>query len=157
MRAPLTYDTALDYLESLGKRFSLIGRAELTYTGEASAEAKYPLLLIEGDAPGSEIFDVSRPTGVETFTVAVQVLNQSTDNRTLTTRALLVQTNAWADGLTEQLRQERPGQLVNVNKLPLPGAAGGSLATGWRVELTLKIVKQVDRSTNSTLFTPEVV
>jgi hypothetical protein len=158
MRAePLTYDTALDYLEKLGKRFTLIGRSELTYTGEASADSKYPLLLVEGDAPGSEIFDTSRPTGVETFTVSVQVLNQSADNKAATTRKLLAQTNAWADQLTEQLRQERPQQLVNVNKLPLPGQAGGSLATGWRLELTLKIAKEVDRATNKDLFTPEVL
>lgn len=155
MPAPLTYDNCLAYLLGLGERFSLIGRSELTYTGEASEGAKYPLLLVEGDAPGSEVFDAARPTGVETFTVAVQVLTTDPDTRAHTTRALLAQTNAWADSLTEQLRQERQGQLAQVSKLPIPAAAGGALATGWRLELTLRIVKGLNRQTNRDLFSPE--
>jgi hypothetical protein len=155
MPAPLTYATALPYLLGLGVRFEPIGRSELTYTGDASAQAKYPLLLVEGDAPGSELFDTARPTGVETFTVAVQVLTQDEDTRTATTADLLALTNTWADQLTQQLRDERQQQLVSVNKLPLAGVAGGALATGWRVELTLKVVKDFNRNATRDLFAPE--
>ena len=153
--APLTYASAFAYLLGLGVRFSLIGRSELTYTGEASEAAKYPLLLVEGDAPGSELFDAVRPTGVETFTVAVQVLTTPTDNRAPHMAEVLALTNGWADALTEQLRHERRQQLVGVNKLPIVGVGGGALATGWRLELTLKLVKDLDRAATEILFTPE--
>ena len=148
--APLTYATAFAYLLGLGKRFEPIGRSELTYTGEASEAAKYPLLLVEGDAPGSELFDGARPTGVETFTLAVQVLTQGPDPA-----ALLALTNGWADALTEQVRHERRQQLVGINKLPIVGVGGGALATGWRVELTLKLTKDIDREATQTLFAAE--
>lgn len=156
MSAPLTYANVFAYLLDLGVRFSLIGRSELTYSGEAVAADGYPLLLVEGDAPGSEVFDASRPTGVESFTVAVQVLTQQPDPKPADLQVLLVATNAWADSLTEQLRTERPQQLLSINKLPLPGQAGTDLACGWRLELTLKIVKDINRTTNRALFAPEV-
>ncbi|RZK55440.1 MAG: hypothetical protein EOO59_10585 [Hymenobacter sp.] len=156
MPAPLTYATAFDYLLSLGRRFSLIGRAELTFTGEASAAAKYPLLLIEADPQGSEtIGNGGVPTGADTFTIAVQVLTQQPDPTPADLQAMLVQTNGWADSLTQQLRDERPQQLAGVNKLSIPGTAGTALACGWRVELQLKIVKDLNRTTNRDLFAPE--
>jgi hypothetical protein len=157
MPAPLTYATVFAYLLDLGVRFSLIGRSELTYSGEAVAAQGYPLLLVEGDAGGSEIFDANRPTGVESFTVAVQVLTQQADPKPADLEALLATTNAWADSLTEQLRHERPQQLLGVNKLALPGQAGSDLACGWRLELTIKLVKGIDRTTNRALFAPETI
>jgi hypothetical protein len=154
--ALLTYATALPYLVGLGLRFSLIGRAELTLTGEPSASAEYPLLLVEADPQGSEVIDPSRPTGVDTFTFAVQVLDKRENPSADDLLAMLTQANGWTDQLTEQLRHERPGQLVGVNKLPLPGQAGSALACGQRVELQLKLAKGIDRTTNRDLFTKEI-
>jgi hypothetical protein len=151
----LTFATVLPYLVGLGQRFSEIGRAELTLTGAASGELPYPLLLVEGDPMGNEIIDPSRPTGVETFTVAVQVLTQHPRPTPAELQGLLIQTNGWADSLTEQLRSERGGQLMGVSKLPLPGEAGADLACGWRVELQFKLAKSINRNTNAALFTPE--
>ena len=156
MAPPLTYETAFDYLLALGLHFSPIGRSELTFTGEASAEAKYPLLLIEADSQGSELIgEGQRPTGQDSFTIAVQVLTQPGPAAN-TPHAMLALTNTWADSLCEQLRLERPGQLAGVNKLSLPGIAGTALAYGWRVELQLKVAKNIDRTANRDLFTPEV-
>jgi hypothetical protein len=156
MSAPLTYANAFDYLLGLGRRFSLIGRAELTFTGEAVAAEGYPLLLVEGDPQGSELIDAGRPVGSDSFTIAVQVLLQQADPNAADLAHMLQQANAWADSLTEQLRYERPQQLWGVNKLALPGQAGSDLACGYRVELTLKLVKEIDRTTNRDLFATEV-
>lgn len=156
MPAPLTYANVFDYLLDLGVRFSLIGRSELTFTGEAVAAEGYPLLLVEGDPQGSEIIDNGRPVGADTFTIAVQVLAFQADPKPADLQELLRQTNAWADSLAEQLRHERPQQLWAVSKLALPGQAGSNLACGWRVELTLKVVKDINRTTNRDLFAPEV-
>jgi hypothetical protein len=158
MSAPLTYSSAFAYLLGLGERFEPIGRSELTLTGEPSGLLSYPLLLIEADPLGSEMVGAGgMPTGLESFTIAVQVL----DNRERPTQdgllAMLEQTNRWADQLTQQLRDERGGQLESVSKLPLPGQAGTDLACGWRVELRLKIAKEVNRQTNRDLFAPEKV
>jgi hypothetical protein len=156
MPAPLlTYATAFPYLVGLGQRFSLIGRAELTLTGEVSGELGYPLLLIEADPSGNEIIDPSRSTGLDTFTIAVQVLTQAPSPTQADLLLMLEQTNDWADNLTEQLRKERGGQLANINKLPLPGQAGTDLACGWRVELQFKLAKAINRNTNATLFEAE--
>jgi hypothetical protein len=153
----LTYATAFPYLVGLGQRFSLIGRAELTLTGEASGELGYPLLLIEADPSGNEIIDPTRPTGLDTFTIAVQVLTQAPNPTQADLVLMLEQTNGWVDNLTEQLRKERGGQLAGVNKLSLPGQAGTDLACGWRVELQLKLAKDINRNTNAGLFTPETI
>ncbi|MGI4834642.1 MAG: hypothetical protein ACRYFK_14395 [Janthinobacterium lividum] len=150
----LTYATALDYLLSLGVRFSLIGRSALTFSGEAPAGQAYPVLLVEGDAQGNES---QQTPGLDVFTAAVQVLAMpaSSEPTTEQLQALLVETNTWVDMLSEQLRQERSGQLAGVNKLCLPGIAGGAMACGWRVELQLKLAKQLNRTTNGALFAPE--
>ena len=151
----LTYATIFPYLLGLGQRFVSIGRAEFTLDGQALAAEGYPLLLIEADAQGSELIgDRGRPTGQDTFTVAVQVLDHRGNPTEADLLAMLAATNTWADQLTQQLRDERPGQLGTVNKLALPGQAGTDLATGWRLELTLKVEKDLDRTTNAGLFAP---
>jgi hypothetical protein len=158
MPAPLlTYATVLPYLVGLGQRFSLIGHAELTLTGEASGELGYPLLLVEADPSGNEIIDPSRPTGLDTFTIAVQVLTQHPSPTQADLVLMLEQTNGWADNLTEQLRKERGSQLAAVSKLSLPGQAGSDLACGWRVELQFKLAKSINRNTNADLFTSETI
>lgn len=150
----LTYATALDYLLALGVRFQPIGRSELTFTGEATQGQPYPLLLVEGDAQGNES---PQTPGLDVFTIAVQVLTQASTDSPLPEelQELLRQTNAWVDCLTEQVRQERSGQLAGVSKLCLPGQAGSDLACGWRVELQLKLAKELNRTTNASLFAPE--
>jgi hypothetical protein len=148
---PLTYATCLPYLLGLGVRFSEIGRSELTLTGQASDKARYPLLLVEAEMFGNET-----TPGSDTFTVAVQVLTKPERFDEAQVLALLDQTNTWVDCLTQQLRDERGGQLASVSKLPLPGQAGADMAIGWRVELQLKLAKGIDRNANKDLFTPEV-
>lgn len=157
MPAPLTYETAFDYLLGLARRFSPIGRGELTFTGEAPESAKYPLVLVEADPQGSEIIgNGGVPTGLDSFTIAVQVLTQHESPKPTDLAAMLAQTNKWVDSLAEQLRTERPQQLAGLSRLALPGQAGSALACGWRVELTLKLAKAIDRNANKDLFTPEV-
>ena len=156
MPAPLTYASAFAYLFGLGERFEPIGRSELTLTGESGGLLPYPLLLIEADPLGSELVAAGgMPTGVESFTISMQVLDQRERPTQDALLAMLEETNRWANQLTQQLRDERPGQLESVSKLPLPGQAGTDLACGWRLELRLKIAKEVNRQTNCDLFTPE--
>jgi len=151
----LTYATTFDYLQHLGQRFQPIGRAELSYEGLVTATDGYPLLVVEGEVQGQDIYRDATPSGVESFTYAIQVL-------TLPERApgptelaeLLVQTKGWADALCEMLRHEHSGCLVGVNKVALPNSAGGNLATGWRVELTLKLQNPIDRGAALALFDP---
>jgi hypothetical protein len=157
MPAPLTYESAFNYLLGLGRRFLPIGRSELTFTGEAAEGTTYPLLLVEADPQGAELIgNGGTPSGLDSFTIAVQVLMQQESPKPADLQAMLVQTNKWADSLAEQLRAERPGQLAGMNKLSLPGVAGSALACGWRVELQLKVAKDIDRTINRDLFTKEI-
>lgn len=157
MSGPLTYESAFDYLLGLGLRFSPIGRSELTFSGEPAEGAEYPLVLVEADPQGSELIgEGQRPTGQDSFTIAVQVLTQAKSTATADLHAAQVQTNSWVDSLCEQLRHERPQQLAGVGRLALPGVAGSALACGWRVELQLKVVKNIDRDATRALFTPEL-
>ena len=151
---PLTYATAHEYLLQLGRRFAPIGRAQLSYDG-LLVDAEYPLLVVEGDSQGSDVLrEGSQPTGVESFTVAVQVLTMPERADATLLPAMLAETKGWAEALNEQLRQEHAGCLLNVGWLALPGVAGTDLATGWRVELTLKLRKDIDRTVSAALFTP---
>ena len=157
MSGPLTYESAFAYLLSLGERFTPIGRSALTFSGEPPEGSEYALVLVEADPQGSEIIgEGQRPTGQDSFTIAVQVLTQAASTAVLDLHAAQVLTNSWVDMLCEQLRKERPGQLVGANRLALPGVAGSALACGWRVELQLKLVKDIDRAAIAALFTPQV-
>jgi len=156
----LTYATTFDYLLRLGERFTPIGRSELSYEGLFNAADGYPLLVVEGEVQGQDVYRDTTPTGVESLTYAVQVLTQPAAGRAPQPAGqaeLLAQTKEWAEALAEQLRREHPGCLVGVNKLALPGTAGTALATGWRVELTLKLQNPIDRTASAALFTPQVV
>lgn len=152
----LTYATTLAYLLRLGERFQPIGRSELSYEGLVQAAEGYPLLVVEGEVQGQDIYREATPTGVESLTFAVQVLTQPSGRQPEPAGLsdLLAQTKEWAEALTEQVRREQPGQLVGVNKVALPGSAGSDLATGWRVELTLKLQNPIDRAASAALFDP---
>ena len=150
MPVPTTPFTAqLAYLLGLGTRHLEIGRAELTSDGQASGNTRYPLVLVEADVQGSET-----NAGLDTLTFAIQVLDMPERIDPRTGPDLLGTTKTWADELTQQLRDEQPGALAGVNYLALPGQAGSDLATGWRMELQLKVPKQIDRNANAAKFAP---
>lgn len=153
----LTYATTFDYLLRLGERFHLIGRSELSYEGLVKAAGGYPLLVVEGEVQSQDVYRDATPSGVESITYAVQVLTQPEAGRQpdpAGVAGLLALTKEWAEALCEQLRREHPGCLAGVNKVALPAVAGGALATGWRVELTLKLQNPLDRVASAALFDP---
>ena len=145
--SPIT-DT-LAYLLGLGTRHEAFMRAEYTATGQSSGAGKYPLLLVELEAQGPET-----NAGLDTLTFAIQVLDKPARINVAEVPELLGSTKVWADEITQQLRDEHPGLLASVNYLALPGQAGTDLATGWRLELALKVGKDLDRSTNAAKFAP---
>lgn len=150
-----TYRQMLDYLLRLGQRHLAITRAEYTLTGEPSENAIYPLVLVEIDTQATELIRPDNtPTGLDAYTFAIQVLDTPARADTDIVPDLLASTGDWASQLTEQLRQELPGQLTGVNRLALPGVAGTDLATGWRLELQVKLAKTINRTTNGSLFAP---
>lgn len=151
MPTPSPFAAQLDYLVALGRRHLAIGRAELTRDGQASGTLTYPLVLVEADVQGSETTQA-----LDTLTFAIQVLDKPDRLGAEPLPDLLGRTKAWADELTQQLRDELPGRLASVNYLALPGEAGADLATGWRVELSLKVPKDLDRSLTASRFAPLV-
>jgi hypothetical protein len=143
------YTALLAFLVALGQRHLATGRAELTATGEASGALEYPLWLVEIDSQGSET-----TPGLDTLTAAVQVLDKPGRIGEEPADVLLGRTKAWADEYTQQFRDERPGELAGVNYLALPGDVGADLAAGWRLELSVKLPKDLDRNANAARFAP---
>ena len=146
-----SYSQLLDYLASLGTRHAEIGRAEITYDGQGSGKTAYPLVLVEGDALRDEL-----TPGLDRYSLAIQVLTQSARQGQETPAVLLARCAVWVDEILQQLRDEMPGALDGQpSAVAFVGNAGSDLATGWRVELRLKLPKPaLNRQTNAAKFRP---
>lgn len=152
----MTFAAFLDLLASYGKRHRLIGRAHLTGTGEAPAGSTYPLLLVEADPLCEEL-----TLGLDTYSVAIQVLDRERDASSEwradaeDVATVLTRTKEWGDNIIQQLRDENPGWIEGKPSfLGLPQCAGTDLATGWRIEMRLKVPRELNRLTNAALFDP---
>ncbi|MDO7849002.1 hypothetical protein Q5H92_21740 [Hymenobacter sp. M29] len=150
----MTFAALLDTLASFGRRHRQIGRAALTGTGEAPANSVYPLLLVEAD-PLCE----GMTLGIDSYSIALQVLDRERDQYgefradAEDVPAMLTRTKDWADQIIQQLRDENPGWIDgNPSFLGLPQCAGTDLATGWRIEMRLKVPRELNRVTNAAFF-----
>ncbi|HEX8658451.1 MAG TPA: hypothetical protein VF690_12985 [Hymenobacter sp.] len=150
----MTFSALLDALASLGSRHRQIGRAALTGTGEAPANSEYPLLLVEADPLCEEL-----TVNLDSYSFALQVLDRERDAQgdyragAEDVAVVLTRTKEWADELLQQLRDEHPGWVDGKPSfLGLPQSAGTDLATGWRLELRLKVPRDFNRNANAAKF-----
>ncbi|TGE08263.1 hypothetical protein [Hymenobacter fodinae] len=147
---PLDYSGALDYLIDLGTRHKAIKESRSGVSDpDPNGASLWPLLFIEEDTQADEL----NPSA-DVYLFAFQILTKDRHGKA-TKRELLQLTKRIGDELIAQIRDEGVIVLVEKpNKLSLGGDASDSLATGWRYEVRLHVMSDLDRNAVAAQFEP---
>jgi len=148
----MDFEAVITYLVGLGERHKAVassgsGILDSSVTGSAP----YPRLFVEEDPLADELTE-----GEDEYRFAFHVLDMP-KRQGGPTLNLLSWTKVLADQLIYQIRFE--GVLRIQGKpsyLSLVSNGNDDLATGWRVEITLTALKQINRRTNADFFTKYV-